>query len=176
MVVTIPTVEDPPARSMTNGIDDEMSRLSSLSIEELKSIVAKIIERPVTFAARREFLIRIAAYSVQEREFGGLSPTAKRTLHTLAVSGCPPAHGAATDSRPVQKRAVRRSFKPGTRFIREWHGASHDVLILENGFRYRGKQYASLSVIARKITGTRWSGPAFFGLNKRATQAEPPNE
>jgi hypothetical protein len=158
---------------MTNGIDDEMNRLSSLSIEELKTIVAKIIGRQVTFAARREFLIRIAAYSVQEQKFGGLSPAAKRVLHTLGVADRPPIGGSATDLRSAQQRNVRRSFKPGTRFIREWQGASHDVLIVENGFRYRGKSYASLSVIARQITGTRWSGPAFFGLNKHVPQAEP---
>jgi len=35
---------------------------------------------------------------------------------------------------------------------------------LEDGMLYRGQRYRSLSELARRITGTRWSGPCFFGL------------
>ena len=52
----------------------------------------------------------------------------------------------------------------GTRLIRSWRGARHEVMKVKAGFAYRGKVYGSLSEIARLITGARWSGPRFFGL------------
>ena len=54
----------------------------------------------------------------------------------------------------------------GTRLIRSWRGTRHEVSVLKKGFAYRGKVYRSLSEIARLITGTRWSGPRFFGLKE----------
>lgn len=53
---------------------------------------------------------------------------------------------------------------PGTRLIREWHGQVYEVTILDKGYRWQGKTYYSLSRIAREITGSRWSGPRFFGI------------
>jgi hypothetical protein len=50
--------------------------------------------------------------------------------------------------------------------VREWRGISHQVSVLEKGFCFRGKRYRSLSEVAREITGTRWSGPLFFGLRR----------
>ena len=57
-----------------------------------------------------------------------------------------------------------RPIKLGTRIIRQWDGDTHEVTVVKDGYSYRGKHYVSLSAIARKITGTRWSGPLFFGL------------
>jgi hypothetical protein len=57
-------------------------------------------------------------------------------------------------------------YSPGTRLIREWQGQTHEVTILEKGYRYQGRTYRSLSQVAGNITGTHWSGPRFFGLNK----------
>ena len=62
------------------------------------------------------------------------------------------------------KIVVPRRIKPGAILVREWKGQSHRVTIVEDGYAYQGKTYESLSVIARLITGTRWSGPRFFGL------------
>ncbi len=61
-------------------------------------------------------------------------------------------------------RLAEPRIKPGTRLVRVWQGSLHEVTVLDAGFSYRGQTYASLSVIARQITGTRWSGPQFFGL------------
>ena len=58
-------------------------------------------------------------------------------------------------------------MKPGLRLVREWRGETHTVLVLEDGFEWNGERRRSLSVIAREITGTRWSGPRFFGLKPR---------
>ncbi len=100
----------------------------------------------------RDILLRGIAYRVQELTHGGLS---KRTLRRLQSS-----------SEGLSNRKHRRpaSFKAGTRLIREWHGQTHTVIILEEGVEWQGQRYASLSVVAREITGARWSGPRFFGL------------
>jgi Protein of unknown function (DUF2924) len=57
-----------------------------------------------------------------------------------------------------------RRIKQGAVLIREWKGERHQVTVLDDGFAYQGRPYESLSQIARLITGTRWSGPKFFGL------------
>ncbi len=57
-------------------------------------------------------------------------------------------------------------LRRGTRLIREWQGTTHHVLVTEKGFDFEGRHYRSLSAIARAITGTPWSGPAFFGIGR----------
>ena len=56
----------------------------------------------------------------------------------------------------------------GSRLLREWNGATYEVEVLDTGYRWRGEVWSSLSAIAREITGTKWSGPRFFGLTKRS--------
>jgi hypothetical protein len=56
--------------------------------------------------------------------------------------------------------------KVGTRLVREWGQKQHHVIILENGYLYQDRRYTSLSQIAQEITGTKWSGPRFFGLRR----------
>lgn len=58
------------------------------------------------------------------------------------------------------------TLAPGTRLLREWQGATHEVLVLAQGFEHQGKHFSSLSAVARAITGTPWSGPAFFGIKR----------
>jgi hypothetical protein len=71
---------------------------------------------------------------------------------------------------------VRRNrivqLKPGAKLLREWHGKTHTVLVLEEGFEWRGKRWRSLSEIAQAISGAHWSGPRFFGLTSKATRPE----
>jgi hypothetical protein len=73
------------------------------------------------------------------------------------------AKGGVAKTRTVQP-------KPGARLMRAWQGRTHTVLVLDDGFEWQGARHASLSAIARKITGTRWSGPRFFGLDKPAKE------
>jgi len=73
-------------------------------------------------------------------------------------------HALAAKARKHPRHRHPR-YKPGTRLIREWQGVTHEVTIEEQGYSWNGRHYRSLSHIARKITGTRWSGPRFFGLN-----------
>ena len=65
------------------------------------------------------------------------------------------------DSKEKTKPVVRE----GARLVREWNGEEHVVDVLEEGYLWRDKTWTSLSAIAREITGTRWSGPRFFGVS-----------
>ena len=111
---------------------------------------------------RRELLVRMLAYKIQEQAFGGLSTAARKRLRELA---------AAFNRNSEIPPAMATRLKPGTRLIREWQGKTHQVTVAEGSFEYRGSRYSSLSEIARLITGTRWSGPLFFGLrNSRSKE------
>jgi Protein of unknown function (DUF2924) len=87
----------------------------------------------------------------------------------MAASLRPP-HGSCSRPAPVGRAAARPnplSLRPGTRLVREWYGVTHTALIHADGIEWRGQRYRSLSVVARKITGARWSGPRFFGLRRQ---------
>src|SRR4029077_11249455 len=106
----------------------------------------------------RHFLFGGIFYQLQERAYGGLSKAAARKLEQAAAG--PPSRGAAKPTPSV-------SFRPGTRLVREWRGVTHTALIHADGIEWRGQRYRSLSVVARKITGARRSGPRFFGLRRQ---------
>ncbi len=103
----------------------------------------------------RDLLALGIAWKLQERALGGLSATAKRRLDTFARD---------LDTKSDIAKSRRVSLRPGARLIRDWHGETHEVIVTDEGFCWRGKNWRSLSLIAREITGTRWSGPRFFGL------------
>jgi hypothetical protein len=94
---------------------------------------------------------------MQEREYGGLSHSARARLKEIAAS--------LSTRKPAQQENDSAP-KTGTKLIRSWRGEVHEVLATGSGYVYRGQTYSSLSKIARLITGTRWSGPLFFGVRK----------
>jgi hypothetical protein len=63
--------------------------------------------------------------------------------------------------------------RPGARLVREWRGRTHTVIVTDDGFEYAGKAYTSLTSIAHEITGAHWSGPRFFGLNRKQDTGGP---
>ena len=74
--------------------------------------------------------------------------------------------------RTARDRSLGRSrLGRGSKLFREWHGETHEVLVLDKGFAWRGESYPSLSAIARAITGAHWNGWAFFGLKRRTKEA-----
>jgi hypothetical protein len=73
------------------------------------------------------------------------------------------------DERPA-KRDRRHGLRPGTVLVREWDGKPQRVMVLDQGFAWNGTTYRSLTEIAFAMTGTRWSGPRFFGLRTRAEE------
>jgi hypothetical protein len=73
-------------------------------------------------------------------------------------------HGDPIEEKPP---ASAPRIRAGARLVREWNGRTHTVTVEEEGFTYAGRNYRSLTAIAREITGARWSGPRFFGLTSK---------
>ena len=88
---------------------------------------------------------------------GGLRLGPQRQLRQIAMELKQTGEGA---------KRFRPQLKPGTRLMREWQGRTYEVVVLDDGFSWQGTRCNSLSAIARKITGTAWSGPLFFGLKQ----------
>jgi hypothetical protein len=150
---------------MTTTIDvaGELARHGAWSLFELRGEWRRLHRRAPPARMSRDLLIRGITYTLQERALGGLSKAMSRKLAQFDGA---PAQGAAA------KRTLPVSLKPGTRLIREWRGTTHTVLVHADGVEWRGERYASLTVVARKITGAHWSGPRFFGLRKRTGTVE----
>jgi hypothetical protein len=103
-------------------------------------------------------LVRLGlAYRFQEQRHGGVSRTSKTLMRRATTAA----------DQPAKPATMVRKLTPGTRLVRDWHGVGHTVIVLEDGFAYDGKQWPSLSAIAKAITGAHWNGPRFFGLTER---------
>jgi len=134
-----------------------VASLTDLSSDELKDEWRRLYGPVLPKKARRTFLISAVAYRIQEQVLGGLKPETKRLLDQVAA-----------EARAGRKAEIKpKPNRKGTVLVREWHGVTHQVEILERGVRYEDRHYRSLSEVARVITGVHWSGPAFSGLKKR---------
>lgn len=130
--------------------EQQIASLKAMSGDELRSLWRRLTATPVPRVSPS--LLRLAlAWEIQAKAQGGLSRTTQHRLDQIA--------GGKTRSSPVS---------PGTRLVREWEGKLHIVTIDDHHvIRWNDQSWNSLSEVARAITGTRWSGPAFFGLKKR---------
>ena len=136
-----------------------LSKLKTAEHSELVAVWTATLGGPPKFRASRELLASALAWQLQERKLGGLKPSLRRKLRVLA---------RAQERRKVGSLLTpATNLRPGTAIIKQWRGAQHIVMVLADGFQHQGKVYGSLSQIAREITGTRWNGPAFFGLRQR---------
>ncbi len=138
-----------------------LGELDRLSSKELKARFESLYGVPPPIRMGRDLLMRAVGHRIQENARGGPQKALQRRLKRLIE-----------DLRQNGKVSVVRpaSIKSGTRLIREWRGETHLVTALADGFAYQNKTYRSLSQIARLITGTRWSGPAFFGLKGKESR------
>jgi hypothetical protein len=143
------------------ALAQDLASLSELSRQELVDRFRSLYGRDPPRQISRPLLVLAVGYRMQEKIFGGLKPKARRLL------------ARATDDiaagQPVT--APRRKIKSGTRLLREWRGVTHEAIMVDDGVLFRGQRYRSLSEVARVITGTRWSGPLFFGLRAVAKGA-----
>jgi DUF2924 family protein len=130
------------------AIEAEIARIPSLALDGLRRHWRVIFGRTPPAALSKDLLGRMIAYRLQEQAFGGLDREGLGFLNGLARHGSSP----------------RRQLKPGTVLVRDYHGQRHTVTVAAKGFEWQGTTYASLSAIARVITGTAWSGPRFFAL------------
>ena len=138
-----------------------VKHLEALEIDALRVVWRRILRSSPPKAARKEFLVRILAYAVQEQAHRALSRTCAKTLSEFERA----------KQLTVSPAAPEAKFRPGARLVRHWGGRDHEVMVMEHGYAYRGTSYPSLSEIARHITGARWSGPRFFGLKKKTNSA-----
>lgn len=126
-------------------VADEVRRLETLKLEDLR---AEWRRRYGTAPKLRsaDLLRRNLAWRMQAERYGGLDPALQKLV--------------------FQKRGALGApeLRTDMRLAREWKGMRHEVEITETGVLYRGETFASLSQVARRITGVRWNGPRFFGL------------
>lgn len=133
----------------------EIAGLPELPTKELSERWKSLYGRAPSVHVGRTILIHSIAYRLQEKAFGGLKPSTRRLLARVADE-------ARTGGTPAKPKG--RTANAGTILVREWQGKAHRVTVLDEGVAFNGKRYRSLSEVAREITGSRWSGPRFFGL------------
>jgi hypothetical protein len=142
---------------MQESISQQIETLPTLGKGELQNLWKKVFNADAPESLRKSAMIPILGYRIQELAYGGLSAKSTKRLLELA---------RAIEADPTAAIAPDPRIKPGTRLVRQWHGQVHVVNVEETGYEYKGSRYGSLSEVAQLITGTKWSGPRFFGLNK----------
>lgn len=142
-----------------NKLDNVRKRIDALeemSLAQLQTRFEDLFGFPCGQTTARNLRLRLA-HRIQEIYLGGLEPGDIAILDNIA------------DKDPLanlqRAPAKRLSNTEGARFLREWRGVTHEVIVLGNGkFEYNGEVFKSLTAVAGKITGTHWSGKAFFGV------------
>jgi hypothetical protein len=147
--------------STTSALAHEIASLRQATPADLKERWRALYCTEPPRRISRDLLVRAIAYRIQEKALGVLKPSTRRLLAKLAA--------AASAHRKIQV-APEPTLKPGTVLLREWHGTQHQVIVREDGIAFRGKPYKSLSEVAYRITGAKWSGPRFFGLKANRHQ------
>jgi hypothetical protein len=132
------------------AIAADIDRIRSLRLDALRRQWRLVFGRVPPAGMSKDLIGRMIAARLQERAFGGLDRDSLRFLESLARHA----------------RLPRRQLKPGIVLVREYQGRRHTVTTVRDGFEWQGTTYSSLSAIARAITGTSWSGPRFFALER----------
>jgi hypothetical protein len=137
------------------AIETEIDRVRSLGLDELRTLWRVTFRSSPPTAFTKDLMARFLCWHIQERAQGGLDPETAKHLDGLARG----------DKRGANRP---RRLKPGTVLLREYQGERHTVTVVANGYVWHETTYASLSTLARAITGTSWNGPRFFGLHSGA--------
>jgi hypothetical protein len=148
---------------MPDPIDERLVDLPKLSKSELRTLWKELFSTPPPAQVRRGLMIRILAYRLQEQALGSLRAASRGRLRQL---------GHVFETNFKSGISSPPTFKPGTRLVRQWGDQVHLVNVETSGYEYQGARYKSLSEIARLITGTRWSGPLFFGIKSEQTNSK----
>jgi hypothetical protein len=143
------------------AIEAEVDQVRSLGIDALRRRWRTMFGAVPPKGLTKDIIARMIAYRIQEEAFGGLDRETVKLLDRLA--------------RGEKPSELNRRLKAGTVLVREYLGERHTVTVVPDGFHWAEKTYASLSVIAQAITGTKWNGPRFFGLRMtREPEAKEP--
>ena len=151
------TIDEPGFTDNRLGIANQIADLAKKDAGSLREAWRRHYRTPPPRGFSRDLLMRAIAYKIQERAFGGHTKSTLRRLATIART---------LQASAGQSLYAYPSLKSGTRLVREWGGATHTVLVLDDGFEYAGQRYASLTKIATTISGLHRSGPLFFGLKR----------
>ena len=152
-----------PKPTRRQAVDRLLAQLPTMDRKALLKLWHDLFDRMPSPAFHRETLIPILAYRIQEKAFGGLKESTLKRLHELAQ-----------DQANGKKSAVQAMIRPkvGTRYVREYGDKLHEVIVLETGYEYEDRVYRSLTEVAKAITGTKWSGPVFFGYKRPGKRAQ----
>jgi hypothetical protein len=157
-----------PAVPDRASLDNEIARLRGLDVGELRARWHTVFGRRAPPHLPRHLLFRILAFRLQADRFGDLDTDCRRLLDRIGSESSERTNKLVADfNRP------RTELRPGTLLTREWDGHLQRVMVLADGFSWNGKTYPSLSMVAFAMTGTRWSGPRFFGLDKPSSEVRP---
>ena len=155
-----PRQRNADAPDAVGAIEAGLASLSGLPIGELRTIWRDRLGCESPKLRSRSVLLNELAWRIQAEAFGDFDSVTERRLTEI---------GQTLERDGDYEPKIRRDFSPGVVLTREWKGTIHKVTVMAQGFQYLGKRYKSLSDIARTITGTRWSGPRFFGLEQKKT-------
>jgi Protein of unknown function (DUF2924) len=158
----MPRVVIEPAVPDRDLLDNEIACLRGLDIGELRARWHTVFRRRAPPHLPRHLLFRILAYWLQADRLGDLDADTRRVLERLGSGS-----SEGIDRLVADLNRSRTELRPGTLLTREWDGHLQRVMVLADGFTWNGKTYRSLSKVAFAITGSRWSGPRFFGLRDR---------
>jgi hypothetical protein len=159
----MPRVVIDPAAPVRGSLDNEIARLRDLDVLELRARWHTVFRRRAPSHLPRHLLFRILAYRLQADRHGDLDADSRRLLDRIG-SGA----SGETDRLVADFNRSKTELRPGTLLTREWAGHLQRVMVFADGFSWNGKTYPSLSKVAFAITGSRWSGPRFFGLRDNA--------
>ncbi len=149
-------------------LDNEIARMRGLDVGELRARWHTVFRRRAPPHLPRHLLFRILAYRLQADRLGQLDNESRRLLDRIG-SGSAERIGRLV----ADLNLPRTELRPGTLLTREWDGHLQRVMVLADGFSWNGETYRSLSKVAFAMTGTRWSGPRFFGLDQPPSERRP---
>ncbi len=146
------------------AIERQLSGIRDLTTAQLNDVWRERFDTEPPAIRSREVLLRLLAWRLQSETFGGFDAPTELKLREIAK---------ALERDGSYEPKIRRGLSPGVVLTREWKGVAHKVTVTAGGFQHQDKVYRSLSDIARTITGTRWSGPRFFGLEQKTAKETP---
>jgi hypothetical protein len=161
----MPRIRIGPAPPDQSTIDVEIAHLRALDVGGLRNCWHGVFGKGAPPYLPRHLLFRVLAYRLQADLLGDLDGESQRLLDR---SGSPEDAG----DHAVKLTQRTTELRPGTVLGREWSGQMHRIVVMTDGFAWNGKTYPSLTKVAYAITGTRWSGPKFFGLRDKPSRAE----